>query len=176
MEVSTDFNEEEYEEMTKQIIDILLNFSRLDISGENGFVSFETKDFAEEVHIFDKIFHYDDGHPEYVFVFKGYYVLEKELTENITPKKPKTWESGGYHITGTVGAEGTIPEYDIIKKQIAETLNNMVSHEIKGEKGHIEIGDSVDLSITGKINPKRGPDSHPQYVFILPGYYSPDEV
>jgi hypothetical protein len=117
MEVSTDFNEEEYDEMTKQIIDILLNFPRLDISGEKGFVSFQTRDFAEEVHIFDKIFPYEDGHPEYVFVIKGYYILEKELPQNKTPKKPKTGETGGYRITRTVGAEGTIPEYDIIKNQ-----------------------------------------------------------
>lgn len=177
MEVSNDYNEGEYDEMKKQIIDILLNFQRLDIMGEKGFVSFQTRDFAEEVHIFDKIFPYDDGHPEYVFVFKGYYVLEKELTENITLKQPKTWETGGYRIIRTVGAEGTFPEYDIIKKQIAETLKNLASQEIKGEKGHIEIGDSVDLSITEKINHnKSAPDSHPQYVFQLPGYYSPDEV
>lgn len=167
------FNEDEYDEMTRQIIDILLNFPRLDISGDKGMVIFLTKDFAEEVHIFDKIFPYADGQPEYVFVFKGYYILEQELPENIPPKKFETREIGRYHVTKQVGAEGTVPEYDEIKKQIVRTLNDQPPKKIKGENGSISIGDPINITITIKISSNNNHDSYPQYVFNLPAFYSP---
>ena len=173
MAESTDFNEDEYDVMTGQIITILKNIPRLDIPGENGLVRFLTEEFADKVHIFDKIYPYeDDNRPEYVFVLEGLYILERVLPENIKPKKPESWEAGGYQITRTVGAEGTLPEHDEIKKLIGQILNQ--TYELRGEKGSIFTGDQSDIIITEKINPNKGvPEGHTQYVFILPAYYNP---
>ena len=123
MEVNSEITDEEYDEMTEQIKQILLYQPPWVINGEKGFIRFQPRDCAD-VHIFQKICD-DDGLLDYVFVFEGYYILEEELPEKMTPEKQDTWEIGGYRISREIGVEGMIPgEYDEIKKQIWEILKD----------------------------------------------------
>ncbi len=172
MEVILEPYGEEIDDVTEQIKKIIVNEPPKTIKNEKGIINFYIKDFDKHFCIFEKLYDENNHETIYVFVFKGYFLHEGGLTEDLVPKNNGPYKIGGINVSKDQYMEWMLnKEVSVIKDQLIEILKKHPPEVLKGEKGHINMGDPVDIIITEKTIYKSDPNRS-KYSFIIPGYYT----